>query len=267
MKPYDHVYLSPHFDDAVFSCGGAIHQQRRRGEAVLVVTVCAAVPDATLSFSSVAERLHALMGSPEEVVALRRAEDRAALARLGADGLWLGVTDCIYRRAGRGSWYYTSLPEVFGRVHPGDEALAAEIATAVQEKVAGGPQTTLYAPLTVGGHVDHQVVHRAARVLRAHGWRVVFFEDYPYAEPDHPHPLDPANTSTLAATVAAWPSLAPRSIRLSEDDMQAKIDGAGAYRSQVAMLFGDEEALAGRLRAYALHACGSYPAERFWIPG
>ena len=39
-----HVYLSPHLDDAVLSCGGMIHRQAQAGERVVVVTVCAGDP-------------------------------------------------------------------------------------------------------------------------------------------------------------------------------------------------------------------------------
>ncbi|MFN2182380.1 MAG: PIG-L family deacetylase, partial [Anaerolineae bacterium] len=34
-----HVYLSPHLDDAVMSCGGTIHRQTSRGDQVLAITI------------------------------------------------------------------------------------------------------------------------------------------------------------------------------------------------------------------------------------
>ena len=47
-----HVYLSPHLDDAVLSCGGAIHRAGAAGEAVLVITVFAAEAGKYFSFIS-----------------------------------------------------------------------------------------------------------------------------------------------------------------------------------------------------------------------
>lgn len=270
MKPYGHVYLSPHFDDAALSCGGAIHQQVRQGQAVLVITICAAPPDPGKALSPFAARFHAAMGNPDDVVATRCSEDRAAMARLGAEVVWLDVKDAVYRgRAGEDGWYYSSIAEIFGSVHPADQTLSDVIAAAVGEQVSGGPEPTLYAPLTVGGHVDHQLTHQAAWTLREWGWRICFYEDYPYADPAYRLPFDQENAATLAVTLASLKEarLVPHLLRLSEADLQARIDSVAAYRSQVPMLFGDEAAMAQRLRAYAMHLDDEGPAERFWIPG
>jgi len=38
------IYLSPHLDDAVLSCGGIIWQQVQSGHQVEIWTICAADP-------------------------------------------------------------------------------------------------------------------------------------------------------------------------------------------------------------------------------
>ena len=270
MKTYDHVYLSPHFDDAALSCGGAIHQQRRAGEAVLVITICAAPPDPGEALSPFAQKVHAAMGDPDDLIAARLREDQAAMERLGVEAVWLGFQDAIYRQSGDESgWLYTSIAEAFGPVHPDAQGRAEAIAAAVRENEPGGPQTTLYAPLTVGRHVDHQLAHQAAWMLREQGWQVVFYEDYPYADLAFRLPFDEENTASLKATLAAFQALylTPRVVRLSEDDVQARIDSVRAYHSQVPLLFGDEAMMAARVRAYTQSIDGQGPAERFWIPG
>ena len=86
---------------------------------------------------------------------------------LGADYLRLRFTDCIYRGQPRAQeWYYTSDDDLFGQLHPTDRPLIPEIVEAVLEFVPGDHETTVYAPLTVGHHVDHQLTHAAARQLR-----------------------------------------------------------------------------------------------------
>src|ERR671924_35132 len=55
---YDHVYLSPHLDDAALSCGGAIARHSSAGARVLVVTICTALPSPEGPFSSFAEEQH-----------------------------------------------------------------------------------------------------------------------------------------------------------------------------------------------------------------
>ena len=111
MKIYDHVYLSPHYDDAALSCGGAIHQQRRAGQAVLVVTICSAPPAPGEVFSPFAREIHGAMGNPDNLVAMRRDEDRAAIDRLGAEVVWLDFQDAVYRgRTGEDGWYIRASP-------------------------------------------------------------------------------------------------------------------------------------------------------------
>src|SRR6185295_1884137 len=97
------IYLSPHLDDAVFSCGGMIHRHIRAGGRVVVVTVCTGDPPPGL-LSDFAESLHERWqaqakapAAPAEVVRQRRNEDLDALAALGAQAVHLDVPDCIYR--------------------------------------------------------------------------------------------------------------------------------------------------------------------------
>ena len=42
----DHLYLSPHFDDAALSCGGQIATFTAAGQSVLVVTITGGDPPA-----------------------------------------------------------------------------------------------------------------------------------------------------------------------------------------------------------------------------
>lgn len=270
---YSHVYLSPHFDDVSLSCGGSVHRQARQDEPVLVITVFAAAPQPAEPLSPFAQALHQAWGRPGDTVAVRQAEDRAAMAILGADYLRLNLLDCIYRgRPEAGEWYYTGEAALFGQVHPADTILAAEIVEAVTELVPFREDTVLYAPLAVGHHVDHQVTHAAAWQLRRHGWTIVFYEDYPYSDPGYPftRPANPWERDyTLPATLAGRQeaNLQSRRRHFSEEDLQAKISSVAAYASQIHTLFGGEAEMAGLLRQHALNTGEGQPAERIWQPG
>ena len=54
---YPHVYLSPHLDDAVLSCGGLIHRQVVAGQRPLVVTIFAGTPPVDVELSDFARFL------------------------------------------------------------------------------------------------------------------------------------------------------------------------------------------------------------------
>jgi LmbE family N-acetylglucosaminyl deacetylase len=249
---YAHVYLSPHLDDAVLSCGGAIHQQVMAGRRPLVVTLFAGRPPANVGLSAFAQSLHARWGDPADVIATRWAEDQAALAALGADYLRLNYPDCIYRgREHAGEWYYASEEAIFGPVHPAEQGLPVELAVTLTEFIPPGDDVTLYAPLTIGNHVDHQVAFATALILKAQGWQVQFYEDYPYAETDG---------AVAARGASHWQSTI---VPLGKEDLEAKIQAIACYESQIRVLFGNVEAMHEQVRNYATQVGG----ERLWKSG
>ncbi len=198
MKTHTHVYLSPHLDDAVLSCGGRIWQQVQAGERALVVTIFAGVPSPDAPLSPFAQALHALWGLADAIAA-RREEDTAALALLQAEAVYWPYLDCIYRQAPDGSFFCDSEETLFGEVHPAEGALIAELAGRFRALTLeqGG---TLYAPLAVGHHVDHQVVRRAVAGIED----VVYYEDYPYAE--EPGALEAAlGRKRSTSSPSPWP--------------------------------------------------------------
>lgn len=265
---YQHIYFSPHYDDASLSCGGAIHHHTQAGQSVLVVTVCAAPPTPGEALSAFAQALHQQWGNPGDAVALRQAEDQASLAILGADYLRLNVSDCIYRgKAQHNEWFYNSVDELFGPIHPGDQSLVAKIVEAVVELVPLEVGSTLYAPLGVGHHVDHQVVNAAAWRLHQRGWPAIFYEDYPYTDPDSLYAAQGRTPYTLenTLTIPQNAALQPQLHFLTEDNLQVKIESVAAYRSQLESLFGSEAAMAERLRKYALRVGAGRLAERVWV--
>jgi len=232
---------------------------------VLVVTVCAAPPSANTFFSPFAQGMHATWGDPADVVALRRAEDEAAMKILGANFVRLDFTDCIYRgNSLNGPWFYNNNDELFGEIHSHDIVLVGKVVEALESQIIREENSIIYAPLTVGHHVDHQLVHAAAWQLNSGGWRVMFYEDYPYVD------TQAYGNATLDDTLA-WlknqqRAVQPRLQFFSETNLTAKIDGINAYASQLEMLFGSQMEAMKSVRRYALEVGDGQPAERFWIP-
>jgi LmbE family N-acetylglucosaminyl deacetylase len=248
---YAHIYISPHLDDAVLSCGGRILQQAQSGHRVLVVTVFAGVSKAGSPLSPFAAELHALWNLGPDAPVMRRKEDAEALACLGADGVYWSYLDCIYRQAA-GSFPYASEEALFGEVHPAEEELIAELVVRVAD-LPLEPGGTLYAPMGIGRHVDHQVVHRAAgRVERP----VTYFEDYPYAE-------DQQAVQEALGSVGWQVEREP----LSEEALEARIAAIACYSSQFITLgWADAAEMEAAVRAFAVRTGEGMPAERCWRP-
>jgi len=246
---YDRIYFSPHFDDAVLSCGGQIYQATQAGETVLIVTVTAGKPDSKVR-SEFARAQHRSWGlSEEEVITARRAEDIAACRLLGAAYAHWPWPDCIYRldRA-TGEPLYRSDEDIFGDLAPAERPLVQEVA----EKMGTLPPAgQLFVPLTVGHHVDHQLTRAAAE--QQYGDALVYYEDYPYIQ-RHPQMLGP-----LVSPESAWERAV---IPLSDAALTARIAASGQYRSQTGQLFGDAQRMASLIREQVTDTGG----ERVWYP-
>lgn len=249
----EHIYLSPHPDDVVLSCGGTVYEQAARGERVAVITVFGASPPAGEPLTEFATSLHgrwqasAAAAAFDDAPAARRAEDAASFARLhpSVELIHLPLTDCIYRHSPEGEPLYDSEESLFGRVHPNDPALD------LLAEAPPLPQAArLYAPLGAGGHVDHKVLRLAMVEWGAPARRVWYYEDYPYV----------AEPGVLATTLALHPGLERVVNPLGEAALAAKVRAAAAHESQISTFWEDAEALDAALRAYAAQAGG----ERFW---
>lgn len=243
---YDSIYLAPHLDDAVLSCGGQIFEETQRGQAILVVTVMAGDPPPAISgyAQSLHTRWELLL---EEASAARRREDLAACASLRADALHLSVPDCIYRlNPANGTPMYLSDDDIFGAIHPADAPLITELTAALATLP---PANRIVAPLTVGHHVDHQLVRQAAE--HHFGRKLEYFEDFPYVQTagslDFLHSLGQIS----------WQATA---IPVSEAALLAKVEAILTYKSQLSTFFTDKTDLERQVFGYAQTVGG----ERVW---
>jgi LmbE family N-acetylglucosaminyl deacetylase len=244
MPPAFHaLYLSPHLDDAVLSCGGQIAARARRGESVGIVTLTAGDPPAG-ELPPLACELHAAWNLNRSCEP-RRAEDRQACARLGAQCIHLEEPEAMYRRSsGAGTPFYPTLEAVFGPVHPEDGA--GRTWTDALRHLP--PAAQVIAPLGVGGHVDHALVRRAAEAV--FGAALAYYEEYPYAG------------KWLAVRKVAWPPWRwrARSLVLAPEDIRARCEAVAAYASQTEMLFAGAGNLEQKMARYVRRAGG----ERLW---
>lgn len=258
---YRHVYLQPHFDDAVLSAGGTIGLQVATGQKVLVVTVFGGLPPAGTPLSAFATQTQRRMGLAQdaaEAVRQRRAEDQAAVESLGADVYWLDYRDAIYRGVPPSSQpSYASEEAIFGEVNAADLSLDEELASLFLNLHERAPLAALYAPLGVGHHVDHQLCCSAADRLAQRKLNVKFYEDFPYVR-------QPGALESRQRELGI--QMEPELVEIS-GAMSAKEAAVELYRSQVPMLFGSEEQMLGAIRGYSGSIRRTYPGiqlERFW---
>ena len=220
------VLLSPHLDDAVFSCGGWMAQRASAGDEVRVFTICAGDPPPG-PLSDFAERLHARWGTAVAPASIRRTEDRIATGRLGALPRHLDVPDAIYRKADDGTHLYADERAIFGALHPEDQRLVDHLGTLLSQSC--DTRCRIVSPLAIGGHVDHQLTREAAERLGAALW---YYYDLPYASrggrlPDG-LPMPPGDVTRQP---------------LAPEEIDAWANAAAEYRSQISSFWSDPDQL------------------------
>lgn len=256
-QQYRQVYLQPHFDDAVLSCGGSIRLQTATGNRVLVVTVFGGIPEAGARFSPFVMQTLQKMGlstDPAEATQQRRAEDQAAVESLGADVLRLDYLDAIFRGTPA---YYQGDDALFGSVNPADLSLDEDLANVFLAIHERAPLAALYAPLGVGHHVDHQLCCSAADRLAQRKLNVKFYEDFPYV----------TNSGALAARQRELNITMEAEMVEISGTIHQKEDAVALYRSQVPDLFGSEEKMIQALNSYSGAIRKTQPGikvERYW---
>lgn len=252
MKEDLNLYLSPHYDDAILSCGGVIHAQRRVGERVSVLTLCGGVPDPA-SESALALKYLAAWSKSGDGMAKRRVENAAVLSGWGVLNWECDTPDAIFR-AGGGTPYYQTREELFGQPHSGDAAFVLPVWEERLEQLAGEEKSIrLYAPLGIGGHVDHALAGRLGQRMGQAGWKVCFYEDYPYVEFES----NGVKTTQASFESGQW---IPQTFAI---DVQAKIDALRAYQTQIGSVFGCDEDLVHRVKSFTAEtACAINPWER-----
>jgi LmbE family N-acetylglucosaminyl deacetylase len=255
-----HLFLSPHYDDAVLSCGGLIHKLMGEGRRVVVRTIMGGAPLVTaVPDTPITRDLHQRWAAGENPVEARIKEDEAAVTSLGAHAehmvYWM---DCVYRLSRTGKALYTNEASLWGEVDPEDIAgqLLPTMVLAPNEVVRA-----LYVPMGVGKHVDHRIVRNWGLELRKqYPWVALkFYEEYPYI--DTPGAVDKA----LEFFAAAEPlNLEPELVLLQEADVAAKVKAVGLYTSQVRSFWADAAAMDTGIRAALNRTGGGQPAERLW---
>jgi LmbE family N-acetylglucosaminyl deacetylase len=164
---YDEIYVSPHMDDAVYSCGGRIVQRRAEGARILVVTVFGNGRDD--------DKGEGVWGD----MAQRKKEERAAMDLLDCDHLLINLPDLLVRPTSKLNVVRYAIP--FAQLGPSDlqRHLSAAI-SAIRVRFAT-PSAKVFFPLAIGAHPDHRLVFEVGEAFAEEPF-VWFYEDVPYAE-------------------------------------------------------------------------------------
>jgi LmbE family N-acetylglucosaminyl deacetylase len=157
---YRAVFISPHLDDAVFSCGGRIAQLVKEGPVLVLNLFTRYLADL---------KIHgAVMG------AQRHQEERDAAEFLGFESRSLGELDAPFRRKA-----YRKLGNLFHPPCQQDLDWLPGLRAKLFGMLSEIEFETLYVPLGIGWHVDHVLTYLAFESWPGK-WPLQYYEDAPY---------------------------------------------------------------------------------------
>ena len=221
--------LSPHLDDAAFSCGGLLASLAADRWRVVMATLFTGSVAEPKGFA-LACQLDKGLPAGIDYMALRRDEDIHAAAELGiAPPVHLPFREAPHRG-------YGSAPDLFSDTRP-DDGIAADLAPAIAELIAAESPDLLLAPQAIGGHVDHVQLVRALHSLDP-AQPILWWRDFPYTVRD---------AAPKAPLAASFTNLAEPTMRLGPDAQARKRASCAAYASQIGFQFGGPKGLDARL--------------------
>jgi len=213
-----YIFISPHLDDAILSCGGIIHSLNSSGQNVEIWTVFAGKPKNFL-FNDFTKSLHQRWALDDQfAITNRLKEDKTACKILGVKAKYFRFLDCIYRFDENGKHLVNKEEDLFQDVKGNQIQLIKKITKSILEKLSG--DAILISPFAIGKHIDHQIVKMALQNDKIKN--LMFYADFPYVVKESAI-YDPSMLNNLAEV----------NIFLKEIDLEKWKLSVSAYRSQI----------------------------------
>lgn len=158
--------LSPHCDDIAYSLAGRLLSGAERGPGVRLLTIFS-----QSRFAPYAPTLN----TQAQISSWRQAEEARFCAALHLAHECLDLAEAPLRG-------YPDVDSLFivDGVIPDDPALE-HLEQQLRQRLAQARPARVYAPLGVGGHIDHLITRRAAQRVFADICPLLLYEDLPYA--------------------------------------------------------------------------------------
>lgn len=227
-----HLFLSPHYDDAVWSCGGILSELKKNDEAIQVLTI----------FGGEANDLRE--ADPWRRVAnssIRRLENERAMQCLDVEHVSLGYCDAALRQDNNFNYLYSEPAGLLKDPHPEDSGLIKGIVEDLTSLFSPGDQ--IYVPLALNAHVDHRLTRKAVESLAPSFLN--YYADFPY--------------------IRCVKGLEAYSVNLFPFDVDAWLKASLCYRSQVIYLFKSQLDFQKQLKQFILNVTTENDyAQKIW---
>ncbi|MBX9786317.1 MAG: PIG-L family deacetylase [Alphaproteobacteria bacterium] len=227
------LFVSPHLDDAVLSCGGLIHKMCEAHSVVYVVSIFTGLPNPK-SLSEAAIEFHRSIQLGDNAIEVRCSEDLKVSKFLKYHPIHLGLFESQYRQNEQGEHTYKSLDSIFKGQLEEEKTCILQLAPMIKDLLRSHSFDDIYVPMGVGNHIDHLIVRHVLEKVGKEGSLcddLIYYEDMPYAcYEGHVVP-----ERHFKKKMKAY--LEP----LSETNFNTKIKGISLYKSQINMLWQSQD--------------------------
>lgn len=242
------IFFSPHFDDAIFSCGGSIINHIKYGNQVYVVTIFSAIPEEE-NFNKFSSQI-----TSRGLFEKRRKENSEILKNIQVKVINFDYLDAIFRKNDLGGCLCSSWSDVFHfsrNKYIEEKILCNLLEKRISELMQENPKI-IYLPLSLGCHIDHVLVNHIGQKIgnNYQEFDTYYYEDLPYAKECL------VESDWLANYLEA---------RIENIDIYKKLSLVSAYKNSLEI--GDNGLLTiESIKKYAYKISAKDGAhERFWI--
>ena len=164
---YDSIYISPHEDDAVLSCGGKIASEHKNKK-ILIITIFGRP-------SEITSKKFARRKKAFDEYETRNIEDSGAMEFLNVDYVRLEYPELFFR----GSLLTLIFPTIDVKKNDLYSDLYIKLKSLITEHLSSNGY--VFFPLAIGAHRDHFITFQVGKALTNENRENLFFyEDIPY---------------------------------------------------------------------------------------
>lgn len=221
------IFLGPHFDDCVLSCGELINKFIKEGNKVKAVTFFTGFPKAN-ELSDAAKQFHSNCFLEDDSMLFRQQEDYIALGSLKCNLEHLGYYECLYRKNDKGEFLYPDLKNIY-HLENYDENLIDEISEVIIKNFKDAD--IIFAPMGLGNHADHLIINKATiKAKNKLNCELYFYEEVPYVCYYYKN-----------RKKSNWGNgMKSKIIPISKEEWETKVKTIKCYRSQLHILWKNE---------------------------
>lgn len=171
-----YIFISPHLDDAILSCGNLIYELNKRGKKIIIATV---FTEASKIESPQAKEFlnQCRYKNAQKLFKARKIEDLNVCRALGISSIHMGFIDAAWRESNNKLIYTTNDKQYNGIISTKDKGVINKIRLKINKLVNKNYNILLLSPLGIGNHVDHLIVNKIVNKTKIDK---LFWEDFPY---------------------------------------------------------------------------------------